>query len=73
VVHFDEQSCQSFLKTYSDCDTFLAVMENSALHHVPLETIFPLVGAPPHFSCCVYACLDRKLPNHWIGREEPIF
>jgi hypothetical protein len=44
-------------------DTLLAMMENSALHHVPVGTIFKVNGAPPHFSCCVHAFQDKEFPD----------
>jgi len=49
-------------------ETFLAVMENTAFHHVPMRTIFQLDGAPPHFTCHVHAFLDREFPDQWIRR-----
>jgi len=45
-------------------DTFLAMKENVALHHVPVVTIFLLDGAPSHFSCHIHAFLDREFPDH---------
>jgi hypothetical protein len=47
----------SFWRTYSD--TFMAVTENNALHYVLVGTAFQSHGAPPNFSCCVCAFLDR--------------
>jgi hypothetical protein len=41
-------------------DTFLAMMESSTLHHIPVGTIFQFDGAPPHFSHRVCAFLDRE-------------
>jgi len=43
-------------------------MENTALLHVPVGTVFQLDGAPPHFFCHVCAFLDREFPDPWIGR-----
>jgi hypothetical protein len=37
---------------------------------VSAETVIQLDGAPPHFSHCVHAFLDRKFPYHWKGIEE---
>jgi hypothetical protein len=49
-------------------DSFLAMMENTALCPVPVITVFQLDGAPPHFSCCVCVFLGRNFPAHCIGR-----
>jgi len=54
------------------CNTFLAKIENNVLHHIPVGRVFPLDGTPPHFSCHVHAFLDKQVPDHWIGRGEPI-
>jgi hypothetical protein len=40
---------------------------NTALHCVPVETVFQLDGAPPHFPHCI--CV---FPEHWIGTGGPI-
>jgi hypothetical protein len=48
-------------------DTFLAMMENTALHHVPVRTVFQLDSIPPHFSHCVCAFLDGAFCNCWLG------
>jgi hypothetical protein len=42
------------------------------LDHVPVGTVFQLDGAPPHFSHCVCAFLDREFSDYWIGRGGPI-
>jgi len=42
-------------------------MQNTALHHVPMGTVFQLHGAH-HFSHSVHAFLDREIPDRWIGR-----
>jgi hypothetical protein len=34
-------------------DTFPTVMESTAVHHVPKETVFQSDGTPPHLSCYV--------------------
>jgi len=52
-------------------DTFLAMMENNALHYVPVGTGFQLDGAQPHFSHHVCAFLDNKYPDRW-GEGGPI-
>jgi hypothetical protein len=44
-------------------------LENTALHHVAVGTVFLLDGAPLHFSNCVYAFLVKKFPNCWIGQD----
>jgi len=41
-------------------DIFLVMMENTASRAVPVETIFQLHGAPPHFSCHFRVLLDRE-------------
>jgi hypothetical protein len=48
-------------------DSFLAVMDNTALCHVHVRTVFQLHGAPTHFSHHVHAFLDREFPDHWVG------
>jgi len=52
-------------------DTFLAVIGNSALHQVPVGTVFQLYGALPHFSHCAHAFQDKFL-DCWIGKEETL-
>jgi len=47
-------------------DNFLAMIENSNLHHVSARTLFQSGGAPPHFSCCVHSFPDRKSPDCYI-------
>lgn len=45
------------------------------LEDVPLATIqnmwFMHDGAPPHFSITARRYLNRKFPNHWVGRGGP--
>jgi hypothetical protein len=53
-------------------DTFLTTIENTALYHVPVGTVFQLDGAPPHFSHHVHAFLEGEFPDHWIGRRRSI-
>jgi hypothetical protein len=53
-------------------DTFLAMMENTGLHHAPMGTVFQSDGAPPHFSHHVHSFLDREFPDCWMGRDGPI-
>jgi len=53
-------------------DTFLAVMENTALCHVPVKTVCQLNGVSANFSCCVCAFLDGEFPDSWIGTGGPI-
>jgi len=48
---------------------------DTALHHVPVGTVFWLDGAPPHLphsSCHVSASPDREFPGHWLGSGGPI-
>jgi hypothetical protein len=45
-------------------DTFLAMMENTALRHISVETILQSDSAPPHFSSRVCDFLDREFPDH---------
>jgi len=47
---------------------FLTMMESTALHHVPVGTVFQLDGAPPHFSQHVCAFLDREFSDCCVGR-----
>jgi len=49
-------------------DTSLAMMENTALRHVPVGTVFQLDGAPPHFCHRFVAFLDRSFLI--VGLEE---
>jgi hypothetical protein len=49
-------------------ETFLAMMKDTALHHIPTGTVFQLDAEPPHFSRHVCVFLDREFPDHWIGR-----
>jgi hypothetical protein len=37
-----------------------------------MGTVFQLDGTPLHFSHHVCAFLERKFPDHWIGRVRPI-
>jgi hypothetical protein len=39
-------------------DIFLSMVENNALYHVPVGTVFQLDGAPPHISHHFHAFLD---------------
>jgi hypothetical protein len=55
-------------KTIVPGDIMLPMMENTALCHVFVRTVFQLDGAPPHFSHCVCAFLDREFPVCWIRR-----
>jgi hypothetical protein len=45
-------------------DNFLAMMENNALSHVTLGTVFQLDGAPPHFFHHVDAFMDREFSHY---------
>jgi hypothetical protein len=66
MCFIEKESNQSFLffeEPMVTGDIFLAVMENTALHHV-LGTVFQLDLAPPHFSHCVHVFLDRELRDH---------
>jgi hypothetical protein len=40
-------------------DTFLAMLENSALNHIPVGTVFQLHDPPFHFSHHVHVFTDR--------------
>jgi hypothetical protein len=70
VRFYEEQSYWSFLfeEPTVTGDTFLAMMENTALCYVPVGTYFELHGAPPHFSRRVRVFVDRKFPDRCIGR-----
>jgi len=59
----------SFLSPTVTGDTFLAMMWNTALYHIPVGTVFQLRDAPPHLSHHVCAFLDRKFPYHLMKRE----
>jgi hypothetical protein len=54
-------------------DTFLATMENTALYHIPVGTVFHLDGA--QFFCPVYAFLDRThfLASNFLDLTAPDF
>jgi hypothetical protein len=54
-------------KEWVPSDTFLAMMENTALCYVPVGTVFQLHFAPRYFFHCVRAFLDREFPDRWIG------
>jgi hypothetical protein len=47
-------------------------LENTALFHVHVGTVFQLDGTTPHFFRHVHAFLDREYRDHWLGREGPI-
>jgi hypothetical protein len=49
-------------------DTFLAMMENTVLHHVLMGSVSQLDGTLPHLSSHIRAFLDRKFPD--LGYEE---
>jgi hypothetical protein len=51
---------------------FLATMEETAMRHIPAETVFKLDGARSHFSHCVHGFLGREFPDHWKGGGRPI-
>jgi len=42
-------------------DTFLAMMANIALRHVPVGTVIQPDGALPQFSCRVHAFLNSEV------------
>jgi hypothetical protein len=44
-------------------NTFLAMMKNIPLCHVPVGTVFLLDGALPHFSHHVHAFINREFPE----------
>jgi hypothetical protein len=44
-------------------DTFLTLVENSALRHVPVGTVFQSNGATLHSSHLVHAFLDREFSD----------
>jgi hypothetical protein len=44
-------------------DTFLIIIDNTALHHVFVGTIFKLRGASPPFSHRVSPFLVREIPD----------
>jgi len=48
-------------------DTFLDMIENTALCHVPVGADFQLDGAVPHFSSHVSAFLDWEFPDRFMG------
>jgi hypothetical protein len=50
----------------------MAMMENTALRHVAVGTVFQLDEAPPHFSRCFRVFLDRELTYSWLGIGGPI-
>jgi hypothetical protein len=47
-------------------------VDNTALPHVPVGTVFLLDGVPPHFFRRVPAFLDREFPDGWIERGVAI-
>jgi hypothetical protein len=48
------------------------MIENTALHHIPVGTVFQVDDVPAHLSHHICAFLDTELPDHWIGRRGPI-
>jgi hypothetical protein len=46
-------------------DAFLAMIEYVALRYASVGTVFQLDGAPPIFSRCVRAFLDREFHDRW--------
>jgi hypothetical protein len=66
-----KQNYQSFLfeEPMKRGDNFLAMMEKTALRHVPVETIFHVGGAPPHIYHHSHAFLVREFPDLWTGRR----
>lgn len=74
TVRCDEKHYQSFLlvELIIACETFLCMMEDTTLCHILVGTVFQLHGAPPYFSHCVYAFLESKFQDHWIGGGGPI-
>jgi len=48
-------------------ESSVTMMENTALCHVPVGTVFQSDCEPLHFCCRVCAFLDREFPDHWIG------
>jgi hypothetical protein len=71
VEHSDEKVTSPFFfeEPMVTSDRFLPTMENN---HVSVRTLFQLGDAPPHFTQCVHALLDRKFPDCWLGRGGPI-
>jgi len=53
-------------------DTFLTMVEKTALRHVPVRTVFQLNGASAHFYRHVGAFLNREFSDRWIGRGGPM-
>jgi hypothetical protein len=53
-------------------DTFLVMMENTALRHIHVGTYFQLYGAPPVFPLCVCAFLNKEFTRRCIGKVGPI-
>jgi hypothetical protein len=53
-------------------DAFLVMVENNALRHLPVGTVFQLNGALPHFSRRVGDFLDGEFLDRWTGRGEAI-
>jgi hypothetical protein len=47
------------------------MLEETALCHVPVGTVFQLDGAPPRFVCRVGFFLDREFPELWMGKVVP--
>jgi hypothetical protein len=44
------------------------MMDNIALRHVPMGTVFQLHVAPTCYSRRVSVFLDREFPNRWVLR-----
>jgi hypothetical protein len=52
---------------------FIAMVEDTALCHVLVSSVFQLNGSPPHFFHCLHAFMYREFPDHRRGREGPLF
>jgi hypothetical protein len=48
------------------------MVKNTAVHHVPVETVCQLDGAPPHFSRHIRAFLHMDFPARWVRRRGNI-
>jgi hypothetical protein len=62
----------SFEEAMVTSDTFMTMIEYTALCYVHVGTVLQLDGALPPISHHIHAFLDRKIPDHGIGRGGPV-
>jgi len=61
----------SILKNLQGLVTLFWVWWKTMLYNIPVGTVFPLDGAPPHFSHPIHTFLNTE-SDYCMGRGEPI-